>query len=305
MKEDPEGYKKTALFLSSQEWLSRRLGAEAVTVLPSEAYIPYYWEDEDLRRRGLDKKKFPPYVTMGSIIGKVSPEASARFSGGFIRPGVPLVAGPPDFIAALIGTAALEPGEVCDRGGTSEGINLCVSSPPQAAEGFRVLPHAREGFWNVGAVISSSGKLFEDYRRETGQEERPYAELLGELIPPGSGEGLPERALRGRRVIRTMAAQVRAVVEGFASLGFVIRRVRLSGGQSRTGVWNQFKADLTGLTLMAADIRDGELAGDAVLGILSLEGRGLEAMPRRAKELVRFSEVYRPRAGALDFGSRP
>jgi xylulokinase len=297
MAEEPERYGKTALFLSSQEWLSLRLGAEAVTVLPQDAYIPYYWEDERVLRRGIDIKKFPPYVKMGSIIGKVSREASSRFPGSFIRPGVPLVAGPPDFIAALIGTAALEPGEVCDRGGTSEGINLCAASPPPAAEGFRALPHAREGCWNMGAVIPSSGKLFEDYRRETGQERRPYAELLAELISrgPGDEKGLPERTLRGRRVLRTMAAQVRAAVEGFAGLGFAIRRMRLSGGQSKTGLWNQFKADLTGLTLMAGDIRDGELAGDAVLGLLALEGLGLEAMPRRAKELVRFSGIYTPR----------
>jgi sugar (pentulose or hexulose) kinase len=304
MAEEPEGYGKTALFLSSQEWLSFRLGAEAVTVLPQDAYIPYYWEEDQVRRRGIDMKKFPPYVKMGSIIGKVSREASARFPGGFIRPGVPLAAGPPDFIAALIGTGALEPGEVCDRGGTSEGINLCAASPPPAAEGFRALPHAREGCWNLGAVIPSSGKLFEDYRRETGQEGRPYAELLAELIPrrPGDEKGLPERTLQGRKVLRTMAAQVRTAVEGFARLGFVIRRMRLSGGQSKTGLWNQFKADLTGLTLMAGDIRDGELAGDAVLGLLALEGLGLEAMPRKAKELVRFSGVYTPRNSGPEAG---
>jgi hypothetical protein len=39
--------------------------------------------------------------------------------------GVPVFDSGPDFIAALVGTATLFPGRLCDRAGSSEGLNLC------------------------------------------------------------------------------------------------------------------------------------------------------------------------------------
>ncbi|MDR1073574.1 MAG: sugar kinase, partial [Treponema sp.] len=151
---EPALYEKTKRFISAQEWVSFMLGAEPVTTLPSGLYEEYYWNKSQCALFGLDMAKFPPFVEMGDIIGRVSEKAAQRFN---LKPHTPIIAGSPDFIAALIGTGVVEPGLVCDRAGTSEGVNLCASLPKTgetpAFNGLRTLPHIHEDRWNLGCII--------------------------------------------------------------------------------------------------------------------------------------------------------
>jgi sugar (pentulose or hexulose) kinase len=243
---------------------------------------------------------------MGSVMGKVSPDA-ARIISSFpgLKTGTPIIAGGPDFITALIGTGAAGSGDVCDRAGSSEGINVCVSGRPSetAAKGFRALPHAVEGLWNVSAVIPSSGKLFEQYRIETGQENRDYGELLEELIPPGK---LPdawwekpsdEKTARGRDVLCAIGFSVRFALENLALSGFTVKEMRVSGGQGKNPLWNQLKADISGVTLVIPEIPDGELAGNAVLSAMALgesASSGKAGLGQTMNRMVHFRDIYLP-----------
>jgi xylulokinase len=215
LRENPREYEQTQYFFSAQEWLSWRLGADPVTVLP-ESYAPYYWDENQCRVLGLDQGKFPPFVKLGAVIGRLSPGAIRRLgdlAGGLpeggLSPGIPIIAGGSDFIMSLIGTGPISPGIACDRAGTSEGINLCSPSPADTGE-LRVLPHVRAGLWNISVIIPSSGRLFEWYRNLTGQETRPYEDTLAELIPDGGTEGggafsqgLPVQGMLARGTLAT------------------------------------------------------------------------------------------------------
>jgi xylulokinase len=320
--ENPRDYERTRYFLSSQEWLSFRCGAEPVTVLPAPAYEPYYWDDAQCAALGLDRGKFPPFAGLGSFIGKVSAEAAETFG---LRRGLPIIAGGPDFIMALIGVGAVEPGIFCDRAGSSEGINLCSAVPFRAPE-LRTLPHVEEGLWNLGAILPSSGRHFDWFRELTGQTHRDYGEVLGELLPPpvsGGGEGrgvwetgegilfpwIPSpgkgisaflmnapgglrRAALGRAVLESLGFSVREALDTFRRYGFPVKEMRLSGGQGKSPLWNQFKADITGCTLLAPEIIDGELAGDACAASLALGEYG--SLSQAAAEMVRIGQTYRP-----------
>ena len=46
--------------------------------------------------------------------------------------------------------------------------------------------------------------------------------------------------------------------------------MRVSGGQANNALWNQLKADVTGVSLQIPRIRDGELAGDAIIAFSAL-----------------------------------
>jgi xylulokinase len=275
----PREYENTRCLVSAAEWLSFKLGADLVSVLPSSAYQPYYWDEAQCRTAGLDIRKFPPFVKLGSIIGRVAAAAGKRFG---LAAGVPIVAGGPDFFMALIGVGAIKPGLVCDRAGTSEGVNICVSAPIETS--LRVLPHVTEGLWNIGGVIPDSGSLFERYRVSTDQQERDYDDLLQELIPDNAVH-IPElavlrslqaspspfsRTILGRAALTTIGFKVRDIVEQLRSYGLPVSELRVSGGQSRNPRWNQLKANITGCTLLIPEVNDGELAGDAVLAALAL-----------------------------------
>jgi sugar (pentulose or hexulose) kinase len=313
-------YKKTKYFISSHEWLASRLGAEPRTVLPSRAYEPYYWDDEQCGIFDLDREKFPPFIKMGDLMGHVSKNTSS-----FLKSGTPIIAGGPDFITALIGTGITKPGDVCNRAGSSEGVNVCAASPVKKGK-FRLLPHAVEGLWNIGIVINSSGSLFERYRKHAGLENTSYEELLAELLP-STGDTDIFRELPffthidnafphspfpascspvnlGRAVLCAMGFSVRSALGALAESGLPVSLMRVSGGQGKNSRWNQLKADITGVSLMVPMISDGELAGNAVLASVALEnapGREKEVFQQAASRIIRFRDIYEPRSDIAEF----
>ena len=319
-------YEKVNLFLSSHEWLAFRLGAEPRTVLPSGSYEKYYWDKEQCDLFGLDMAKFPPFIKMGNVMGHLSKEAASRLalpSGNLLKSGTPIIAGAPDFISALIGTGTITPGDVCDRAGSSEGINACADEPLQG-QGFRLLPHVFDGLWNAGIVINSSGRLFDSFRKKAGLENTPYGELLKELIPSSTGKdvfenldfsspsllaaALPKSGSTlelGRSVLCVMAFSVKHALETLAAIPFPVSLMRLSGGQSKSARWNQLKADITGVSLSLPEISDAELAGNAIIAVHALEAGAGElqeaSFKSLVKRLIRFRAKYEPESCNKDF----
>jgi xylulokinase len=285
-------YERVRYFFSSQEWLSFMLGANPVSVLPAEAYRPYYWDDVQCRIIGLDIEKFPPFVKLGSIIGRVSLQATHRFK---LPAGIPIIAGGSDFIMALIGVGAISEGLVCDRAGTSEGINLCSAVPLQTNE-LRVLPHVVDGLWNIGGLIPDSGRLFDQYRAHSGQEQRDYDDLLRELIPDPahavSDTGGDHTLSLGRSTLETIGFKARAVLEKFRRHGLPLTEMRVSGGQSKNARWNQLKADVTGTTLLIPEVNDGELAGDAILAARALGE--VSSLSEAVERMLHFRTRFTP-----------
>ncbi len=313
-QKEPEQYACTERFLSSHEWLAWRLGAEPVTVIPNQAYIPYFWDQEQLAAYGLDTDHFAPFVEQGVLIGSLSSSAALRTG---LPKGLPIISGGADFITALIGTGVVIPGMVCDRAGTSEGINVCARQGSKG-RGLRILPHIQPGLWNVGAMLPTTGRLFEWFRHITGQEGRDYQEMLAEILhckqsckprdfffpdirSAGSlrissaffsTAGLTNRAELGYAVIESIAFMVRTAIEHLEHEGFRIEGMRLSGGQAKNNLWNQFKADVTGRWLAVPQIEDGELAGNACL---AMKGLGYYPTIDTAIEAtVKIKEVFEP-----------
>jgi xylulokinase len=276
-----EQYERTRFLFSAQEWLSFKMGAEPVTVLPQSGYAEYYWNAEQCALFGVDRAKFPPFVGMGEIIGAVSKEAARRYG---LMQGVPIIGAGPDFIMALIGVGAIETGVVCDRAGTSEGINMCTDHETAVrAVGLRVLPHIKDGLWNIGGVIPRSGALFDDFLKKNSQNG-DYGEILRGIMADEQGEGFS--------TLETMARDVKAVLKTFEQNGLPIKEMRVSGGQGKSRLWNQMKADRTGCILVIPAIVDGELAGDAALTFTALgQTRTIEEAVSR---LFRIKEIFHP-----------
>jgi xylulokinase len=315
----PDLYDKTKWFLSCAEFLNFFLTGEAKTITPSQEFIPYIWGGDDSRAYGLDLGKLPPFATMAEGVGQVTATAST-FTG--IPAGVPVVAAGSDFLVALLGAGAVEPGRTCDRAGTSEGINYC-SATPLSDKRLRTLPHAVDGLYNISGILSSTGRLFEWLKRITGQSDRSYREILQEIenlplarsrpyfFPSFEKNGDFEFARggflelhpdhtrddMGRAVVESIAFGIRRVLETMESDGLAIDELRVTGGQARNVIWNQLKADITGKRILVPEIEDAELLGSAACALVWQ--REFSSLSEASEALVRVRAVFNPRIERL------
>ena len=166
-KRDKKIYKNSRWIFSGPEYLIYVLTGQAVTILPEERFKPAYWNEKVCKACNLDFEKLPPFVGIGDACGILYKEIAAELNncGEEVRfsHDCRVIAGGPDFIVALIGTGTLRAGRLCDRCGSSEGLNFCTDRPV-TGEGLRTLPSVVPGLWNVSYLIPNSGELSEDER---------------------------------------------------------------------------------------------------------------------------------------------
>jgi xylulokinase len=140
-------------FFSCPEYLAFVLCGEAATYLPACGYEPYIWDEAVLSRLEIPKSLIPPYVAPASKIGALSSAPAERLG---LAAGIPVVAAFPDFLAAIVGSSAVDPGCACDRSGTSEALNICARSPFSDGR-ILSLPHPVDGLWNLSGGVSAAG----------------------------------------------------------------------------------------------------------------------------------------------------
>ena len=145
----PEVWKKHEKLFSGPEYLIYLLTGNAVTIMPEDRFAAAYWNDDMLAACGIKKNLLPAFVKPGNNCGTFQD--------------CPVIAGGPDFVVALIGTGTLQAGRLCDRCGSSEGLNFCTDRPV-TGEGLRTLPSVIPGLWNVSYLIPDSGELSEAER---------------------------------------------------------------------------------------------------------------------------------------------
>lgn len=168
-----------------------------------------------------------------------------------LAPDVPVFDAGPDFLAALVGTATLVPGRLCDRAGSSEGLNLC-SPKFFEAPGLRTMPSPAKGFWNVSCLIADPGSS----RKEKADN---FQKAFNALKAAAAANGVPF----GGRVVVT-------------------------GGQARDVELLKEKEAAVGATITTAQTADAELLGDAAAAFFRL-GK-YSSLEEAACGLVRFGD---------------
>lgn len=321
MDQCPEVYEQTEHFLSCPEAMAFWLTGEALTILPGLKFEKYFWSPELISGLGIDENKFPAFRKPGCIAGKIT-AAGAAESG--LPEGIPVVSAGPDFVVTLLGTAAVYPGRACDRSGTSEGINLCTE---QYIEDSRLMGygHVVEPWYNVSGIISTSGRALDWLRDSLGSGEQDFAEFLRSaegigagadkllFLPYLAGERAPhwDPAARGafiglglnhgrgemiKAVLESIGFAMLDVIEVMAENGSHIDELRITGGPSKSPLWNQIKADITGRKILVPESSESELLGNLVLALRALGDS--DTLAETADKIVRINNVYEPDAEA-------
>ena len=285
-------FDSAAQLFSGPEYVSYLLTGAAVTSLPDPRYEAAYWSKEELFRFSealhIDTDRLagllPPFTAAGTVIG--------RFCG------IPVIAGVPDFIAALIGTGTLTAGTACDRAGSSEGINVCISQPHRA-EKTLLLPSVMPDLWNLSSVIPSSGAAFSSFLVSHGFLGNDYIAAMERIAaePFAALGAYPATfAGQGRAFVEELAFRIRHGCDLLEQASGFHPVYTLSGGQAHNAIWCQMKANMTGRTFALPAFADGELIGDAALAFYGL-GRG-DNLAAIAQRLIRIKRYYEPEPAA-------
>ena len=313
--EETELYEKTKTFLGVPEYLAYALTGAAKTVFPSEGFDRWFWNDSVLEKLGLDADKFPPFIRPGEAFGTISSSVAELF--GFAKD-IPVITGGPDFFAAIKGSGVMEPSQMCDRTGFSEGINLCTKNLVLDRR-LMSYGHPVKPYWNLSGTINTTGKAIEwckdflglssydDFFALARQSKSGSGGLV--FVPYLSGERAPvwnpnARALwRGINLSSGKSEFANSVLEG---IGFAIRDVIgvMEGNGVRTGQLrvtgqlagveslNQIKADITGKEILVPVYKETELLGLAITGSCFM-GK-YASLAEASSAMVQIEKTYEP-----------
>ncbi len=276
----PDVWKKTELVFSGPEYFLWLLTGEPCTILPEKRFESAYWNKQFLLESGFSNdeiNKLPSFAEPSHKLAGLSRKASS-FLGAEefgIKEGLPVFCGAPDFISALVGTATVKPGILCDRAGSSEGINFCTSVPLEA-EKIRTLPSIVPELWNASVLLPDSGSKFDSFKlkieRELGRQIE-YSVLVQEII---GSDGTNASLDQGKYLMIQTALNLKDALgilkDAAAKKGIAFPdEMRVAGGQAKSALWNQMKADITGMKISVPSCPDAELLGDAAFAFTALK----------------------------------
>jgi xylulokinase len=287
------------------------------------------WSSALCRCFQVDPARLAPLGAASAVLGTLRPAAAESLG---LTPGTPVVIGCGDEHAACLGGGVLRPGLVGDVAGTAEPVCAAspelLFDPGRLVETHC---HADPASWlveNPGFVSGGNYRWYRDnfpseaVRSALRQGANAYALLDAEAerVPAGA-EGLVllpclmgamtptwNEAARGvfagftlahshahftRAILEGSAYAVRDITDRMRSMGLDPQEIRVMGGGARSRLWNQIKADVTGIPVVVPYTTETTALGAA---LLALVGLGVDASLAEASDrVVRIRERIEPR----------
>lgn len=295
-------FEKQKIF-SGPEYLIWSLSNSQITILPEDRYEAAYWNDQVLTAIGGSTanksspeknestaiKSLPsmgPFVKPGFNCGTITKEIASQLK---ISSSAKVIAGGPDFTVALIGTNTLQQGKLCNRAGSSEGLNWCTAKPVFAS-GIRTLPSVIPGLWNASILSHNSGDRIADSKQAYEKEnnvEISFSQYIKLCIE--------EKDKNGAQILQELSDFFKDGISKFRTLSkennIPLREtVMVTGGQAKNSLWLKHKAECSQINLATCEIPDSELIGDAVLASYGL---GLyDSIQEAAEKMVKIKNVF-------------
>lgn len=278
------------------------------------------WDDEACDATAPDLRSYLPEIRKPGIIGKIRKSVAEALG----LDGNTLVAsGGGDNMMSAIGTGCVTDGVVTMSLGTS-GTLFASSSHPFHDEKLRLASFCSStGTWlpllctmNCTVASETLRKLFGmDVKAFDAAAERAGAGAGGLfLLPFFNGERIPdyprgEGVLFGMRQGNVSEGNIaRATLEGvtyefllgleaFKENGIEVRTLTLTGGGSKSRVWRQLVADMTGCPVRIPAIKEAAAFGAALHGLWCLRNCSIEEL---ADENISFDDSQAAYPGEID-----
>lgn len=315
---NPESFKKVRHFVQPLDYINCKLTGNIRTSIVSKTIK--IWDEKTIEASGLPRELFPDEITMGDNVGLTTKYASEETG---LPVNIPVIAGTggADFIEVLISSGSLKKGVVCDRGGSSQGVNICWDKPFGDKRFFEANHPLMEGLYHISGLMATTGKALHWYKNlyygkgahfekffEDASKSQPGSKRLI-FLPYLTGERTPWWDSNARGVLFGLSLEhtkhdiVRSILEGtgfginhilrlFKLHGASASEIRVCGGQAKSPLWNQIKADITNLPVITNKVSDGSTLG---LAIIAGVGSGIyKNIVETANSIVKTAQVFEP-----------
>jgi glycerol kinase len=327
----PEIYNKTHKFLLVSDFILHKLTGQFVTDHSNASRTMLFdinklkYSEDIASELEIDLDKMPEPMESGVDIGEiVSKETDFDMK-------TLVITGAGDQQSAALGVGVVSPGEIKCTTGTGTFILAFLEEPKFDPE-KKVLCscHAVPGKWVQEASIFTTGAVLRWFRDQIAIDECHKAEELGqdpyyimiseaEKSPVGSngllfvphlvGAGAPhwnpyargilyglslghQRKDLYRAVLEGVAYEVKKNILVFKSLGIEPKELKITGGGSRSDLWNQIYADVLGISCVRNVIEEATSLGAA---ILAAYGAGLfPDIIKAAENICKIDKRWNP-----------
>ena len=330
---EPEVYKRTRWFLTSEAFLVYKLtGKATIDIYTAGGYAPLYdVYDRKWVKEAADLitplEHLPNAYWSHEVVGEVTAEAAMET--GFAK-GTPVVAGTTDAAAEAVSAGVADIGDMMLMMGSSI-FYIMKTVELVKTEHFWSSNFLEKGSFAFLGGMSTSGSLTTWFRDQFAQlelktqassGEDPFSTLAGLaatspagsngliLLPYFEGERTPLHDPRAKGVWfglslkHTKADLYRSILEGVAfgirhnfeimrQEGVTPKRVLAVGGGTKNSLWLQIIADVCGVTLHIPEQQIGASYGDA---FLAATGAGVFKDLSEIKQWVRMEKTIEPNA---------
>lgn len=281
-------YDNSLFFLPLVEYLLFRLGGEPITLLPEKRFEAFYWKEDDLKAIDFDRNLLLPFVELGYKVGYYK--------------NIPLFAGPPDYVAALIGTNTLNDLSACDIAGSSEGINISVEKKPtNVPSNIRVMPSVIPNLWTVALLFSDTGirfsnavkKLKMNFKSSELEEKfKEVMEIISECYYLNKKiEEVNVELVEVYNIVMDILGSLKTSFEKIEKLTGFSGSYALSGGHAKNELYIKMKSFVTKRTFTLLNHADAELLGNAI--IVFYKSGIYSSLKEATKETIKVTKVFK------------
>jgi sugar (pentulose or hexulose) kinase len=258
-----------------------------------------WWKDM-LRYLEIDERQLPEIREPGTRVGKVSAAAAGELG---LPSGMEICTGALDQAAGAIGVGNIRPGLFSENTGAA--LAICATVDRSFTDPARQMPchyHGVPGMY-MAHTFTTGGMVMKWFRdgfcseeislaRSTGMDAYDLMGMQAARVAPGSdglimlphlsGAMAPEanpkakgvfygatlRHAKGhfiRSIMEAIGFIVMRNVKAVEAMGIEVGEIRVLGGGSRSDIWNQIKADITGRVVVTTEYADAACLGAAIL----------------------------------------
>ena len=259
------------------------------------------WWQEMSDFLGISEKQLPALYPSGEVIGTLTPEA-ARETG--LCEATRCVTGAYDHPAGAIGSGNIRNGDVTLAIGASMAMCIALDQPvTDYSMNLPCQCHAVDGMYFLLPYEPTAGMALKWFKDTFGQTEIQEAERNGKdvydlltqyagnvpvgsdglmMLPYFAGTGPPEfnPNVKGvfagitmgmqkghfvRAIIECVSLMIRHHLEFMKNKGIDVKVIHIIGGASKSALWNQTLADITGLPVLTLQNAENSVMGACLL----------------------------------------